>query len=689
MPRSLGRLLAVTSAAALLVTVGISVYVLGSLARGCALVAVFVWTAWPGVLVARRLYGRRQSGWTAAFLIGPVWGFALTSVVLLALWTAGVRHPAVLALAPVVAALVAIPCGRLAGLLTPPAFEVRDLAAAMLVLCLVPLVDGRPYARVGEMRPEGKAYRAYFIADFVWAMTVVAEVGKGEVPPQNPFMKGDDLHYYWLADLLAAIEYRVAGRSVSIEQVILTNALMLDVAFLAFFYFFVRHFVRSPSAAALGCVAAILFTSLEGTERLYLYWTRHVPYGLLRQENIDAISNWKFGSLKVDGLQRLLLWQPHHATAWAVSLSALLIVARQARDNGRGAVNLLAGTLLAVGLLLSSFLAVMIGIVVALYQLLTLASAGRWRQLAVGGVCGAIPVGIAVLVSDALEYVDRTGQSLVVLGVNPLAATNTWVAIALSFGPILVAAAAGGVLAIVTRARHLTVLALMVAVGFGFYFFVDVIDHQHAYVGFRSGHLLFMAFAPLVGFALQELWSKGVRTRVATALITALLALSAAPTTAIDLYNAQDTANQQMGPGFHWTVILTPEELEAFQWIKASTPADAIVQVEPHARDSETWAYMPAFGERRMAAGIPISMIPVRKYRDASEPIRGMYAAADLKQAYVTACGLGIDYLFVGPAERNAYPHVEEKLGTVPYWFRPAFRNGSVTIYRMSCKSES
>jgi hypothetical protein len=102
---------------------------------------------------------------------------------------------------------------------------------------------------------------------------------------------------------------------------------------------------------------------------------------------------------------------------------------------------------------------------------------------------------------------------------------------------------------------------------------------------------------------------------------------------------------------------------------------------------------MPAFGERRMAAGLPISMIPSKKYRDASEPIQTIYAAADLKQAYMTACGLGIDYLFIGPAERNfrdakghlVFPHLEEKFDTVPHWFRPAFRNGSVTIYRLTC----
>jgi len=63
---------------------------------------------------------------------------------------------------------------------------------------------------------------------------------------------------------------------------------------------------------------------------------------VFRTLNIDAISNWKFGSLKIDGLHRVLLYQSQHATGWAVSLSALIVL-MQARDKGRVGVNMFAG----------------------------------------------------------------------------------------------------------------------------------------------------------------------------------------------------------------------------------------------------------------------------------------------------------------------------------------------------------
>src|SRR5439155_4580625 len=135
----------------------------------------------------------------------------------------------------------------------------------------------------------------------------------------------------------------------------------------------------------------------------------------LRNTNIDAISNWKFGSLKVDGLHRVLLYQPQHAMTWALTLSALLVL-RQARDAGRAAVNAFAASLLGIGLLISSFIAMFVGIAVGLYQGARLVAARRWKALVVGGAAGAVPVGIALAITVLLKYVDRTSGQIVYVG---------------------------------------------------------------------------------------------------------------------------------------------------------------------------------------------------------------------------------------------------------------------------------
>ena len=51
--------------------------------------------------------------------------------------------------------------------------------------------------------------------------------------------------------------------------------------------------------------------------------------------------------------------------------------------------------------------------------------------------------------------------------------------------------------------------------------------------------------------------------------------------------------------------------------------------------------------------GIPISMIPLQKYQDASQRILVMFHQSDINRAYAIACELGVQYLYIGPAERQ------------------------------------
>jgi hypothetical protein len=652
------------------------------------LAIAFVWMVWPGAIIARRVYAP-QRGWPAALIAAPAWGFGVTSVVLLALWASGIRSTALLATAPIAAALATIPCRSLAGALQLPVFDRRDVAPLLIVLLLVPLVVGRPFARVGEMTPAGKAYRAYFIADFEWAMAAVSEVSKGDVPPKNPFLAGETLHYYWLADLFSSIEHRATTGSLRIEQILLVNDTLIGLVFAGFLYFFVRHWVGSPSAAAGACVFAVLFSSFEGAQQVYAFWSHGVPFSTafdaLRNTNIDAISNWKFGSLKVDGLHRALLYQPQHMLTWSLSLSALLVL-HQARDAGRAGINAFAAALLAIGLLISSFIAMFVGVAVGLYQGARLLLARRWGVMAAAGAAGTVPVVAAVAVTALLHYVDRNSGQIVFVGaLNPLAAHNTWTGIFLSFGPMLIAAAVGAVIAVVRRAVEFAALGLVIAVAWFFYFFVDVVDHQHAYVGWRAGHLLFMAFAPFVGYACQELWARGPVARGAAAVGALLLALGAAPMIVIDLYNTQDIDNHRPGPSFHWTEIVTRDELEALQWVRKSTPPDALVQVDPihDGVEGGVWAYMPAFGERRMTAGVPISMIPAKRYVEAGQQVRQMFTAPDAGTAYAKACAMDLQYIYVGPEEQRVYPQLRALLDGAPDRFETVFRNRSVSVYRV------
>jgi hypothetical protein len=648
----------------------------------CALVLVGVlgWFALPGVVLARCLYGQQPGSWAAGLLAGPPWGYVLSSLVLLALWATGLRSFHWLMLAPVPVMLAALPARRLASTLVVPRLDRRDAAALSFVFLAVPAILGRPYSQVGINLPEGRAYRAYFTADFVWEMAVVGEVAKGDMPPRNPYYLDDALHYYWLMHLLPAAEHRALGRRLTIEQLLLVNAFWAGLTFAGFFYYFVRHFVERPWAAGAACVGVMFCSSFEGAEQIWSLWRRGAPLEALRYVNIDAITRWDYQSLPVDGLHRLLLYQPQHQLGYVLGFSALLIL-MHARDRSRWGLLFLAGLFLAMSMLMSSFAAVMLAVVVAAYELCCLVAARQWKAFVPCALAAAAPMAAALAVIRSLGYIDGD-TPLLFFGVNAMA-TRSWpAAIFLSFGPVLLVACGGLVTAAGRRAlRRFFTVGLMLAICTVFYFLVDVPDHQHVYVGWHVGKVAFVALTPLCAYALQEWWTMRDRRRTTLLAAAGVVALAALPTVLIDLYNTQDVTNRAEGPGFRWTVLLSPGEVQGLSWISEHTYARARVQVEPAVRGRDTWAFVPAFAERRMSAGLPISMIPLAKYEEASEEIRQLYQSTSAAQAHDLSVRHCIDYLVIGKPEREAYPRLQPLIDASSGLFSSAFNNDALAVY--------
>jgi hypothetical protein len=133
-----------------------------------------------------------------------------------------------------------------------------------------------------------------------------------------------------------------------------------------------------------------------------------------------------------------------------------------------------------------------------------------------------------------------------------------------------------------------------------------------------------------------------------------------------------------MGPGFHWTVTVTPAEQEGLAWIRLHTPRSAIVQAEPVIRGRETWSWIPSFAERRMAAGEAIPLIADTQAK--SQQVRQIYAGVGAEPAWRLARDLHIDYLYVDDTERAAYP-TTAKFDAHPEYFSPVFKNSEVSIY--------
>jgi uncharacterized membrane protein len=205
---------------------------------------------------------------------------------------------------------------------------------------------------------------------------------------------------------------------------------------------------------------------------------------------------------------------------------------------------------------------------------------------------------------------------------------------------------------------------------------------EGSYIGFRAGQLLQLALPGLAALFFARLWRPDWRWRAAAAAIAMVLLAIGLPTTLIDTYNAQDIGNRRMGPGFRWTVTLTPDEQEAYRWMRTQTPRDAIVQMDPVAHGRETWSQLPTFAWRRMAAARPISLMDIPDYRERSRKAHRIYAERNAETAAQLARELGIDYIYIGPAEQRGNPAAAlAKFDKRDDLFQPVFANAGTRVY--------
>ena len=645
--------------------------------RGFVYLLLLAFAAAPGLPLGFALFGRRHAGgWIAGLLLG----YALTAF---AWWTVLFLHvastPAFAAAWVIVLAAAWAAASRLRSpAVALPEWTRNDTAALALVLLLVPVLVAAPFARLGSEDSTGtRQYRAYFIADFVWHTALVAELTKNTQPPRNPYLAAEPMHYYWTYFVVPTAIVEATG--VPIEQALELNAvgaalLLVAAIFLAAW----ASLPRRPMAVALAVAMTILAASAEGLAATVDLLRRGHSLAELRNLNIDAIASWAFKGLRIDDLPRAMWYTPQHSMAYALGLLALPVAIAgglRARTAAIWLAGIALGASLAFDPLVGAFLSLVYGVAV----LIDFARVrGRPLEILRHGFA-AIPVfaafgwcmlnGVAGGAVGALHY-----------GVFGPGSHAPLITFLLSFGPLLIPVAIGlwpsrghalnGVWPAVTGVVLSVLLMHLVTLT------TDVF-----WVGFRGGHLFFVLVPPLVALGLVRLWKPGLKAW-AVAMV-ALVFAAGLPTTVIDAYNAQDVENRSMGPGFHWTVVVTPAEQQALAWIRTNTPPEAVVQAEPIVRGRETWSLIPSLAERRMAAGNGIPL-PGPDYGPGSRQVREIYASTDAAAACTAARALGIDYLYADATERTAYPAGVAKFDSDPACFTPVFRNAEATVYAVA-----
>jgi hypothetical protein len=632
----------------------------------------------PGVPLGFALFGRRHpAGWIA----GAILGYALA---VLGIWAAaaigmagGRGFTGTIALITI-ATFGASWRSRRNPLITLPPWTTETSSGFAVVVALTLILAAPPLANVGARDRDGNLrYRAYFTADFVWHTALTAELTRFTLPPGNPYLAPERMHYYWGYFLVPAAIARSGPVPLrDVERSLRLNALVTGVLLMSSIFVLAFTAVRHAAAAAAGTALALVASSLEGLYELSKLWRLNRPVALVRDVNIDALTAWDFFGHRIDGLPRCLWYVPQHSMAYALGLVALTTATAAGAEASLGAIAI-AGVALGGATLINPFVG---GIFAIAWGLGVAIDVLRRRQhvlsrLATQAVA-AMPVALAVAWCVGNRMVEGAGGALE-FGRRDASLHSPFLTLFLSFGPVLVPAAAGALWALRARLWPIVPAAALALLSLFLMYYVRLnVDHE--WIPFRAGQMLLAALAVMAA----ALFSAPQRPLFKRLIVAAGLVflLAGAPTTVIDAYNARDIDNLHPGPGFHWTLQLSRDQQGAFAWIREHTPRSVVVQMEPMVRQRDSWSLIPTFAQRDMAAGLPISLLKIPEYEARSEAVKFIYSCEDPKEAARIANSMRISYLYVDVTDRKAYPGVA-KFDSSPQFFRPVFRSGEVGVY--------
>jgi hypothetical protein len=640
-------------------------------------IVLFLLATAVGLPLGFALFGRRHPG---AWIAGALIGYVLTAVAVWVPIRLGVASPFAFMIAWAVASVaVRLIAGRLPEpLVDLPAWTWPDSFALAAVLTLTLAIAIPPFARAGAQDAAGnRYYRAYFTADFVWHEALTAEVAKFASPPRNPYLSHRPIHYYWTYFLPPAAGAAALGLG-NIEPILKVNAVGTALLFVSAIFLLAWTAIPRAWAVAAGVTLAILSSSAEGAWALWRFYQRGVPLGEVRNLNVDALTAWwPPQGLRIDGLQRCFWWVPQHSMAYALGLLALTTATAGGTSLAASAI---AGVALGGATLMNPFVGGVFSAVWGVTMAVNASRSGEFaRRIARHGIA-AVPVVLAIAWCVGNQMVEGAGGALQ-FGWLGEARNSPLLSLGLSLGPAILASLPGVIPPKGGRSSAVAPALLLAIVSLLLMHFVRL-NVDRSWVGFRAGQM-FLAVAPVLIAA--GLAATGAWRRVAIA-VTIAATLAGAPTALIDTYNAQDITNFSESPIGPWTVTVTPDETQGLEFLRRVTPATAVVQMDPLARERSTWSLIPSFAQRRMAAGRPISLLggteSDSEYGERSLRVRRMYETANAKDAWDIAHALRIDYVWVDRIERAAYPAGMPKFEDAAY-FMSVFQNSEVRIYRV------
>ncbi len=553
-----------------------------------------------------------------------------------------------------------------------------DLIALLTIISITALFTVIPQSRIAAPKENTYIVRAYFVPDYLKHVALSAEISKGDMPPDNPFVTGNKLHYYWIYYLFPAFGYNLLSRHGSLLRLNIFSNLLANIFLIFSIYAFSKKYMKSITKKSVLIFAFIFASSYEGI--LYLLESLKSKADILSNfinYNIDGLTRWRYGQPQIDTIYRSFLYTPQQQIGFAGLLIFIFLLTEKGRKTASNSniiiIPVITGIVLGYNFFCGLYMALWFFVIYPIFLCI------KERNILEIIKRQALSFIVFIIFPVFYKILDMLLESRnpLLIGFNIYRPFNMIMIFLINFSwlwiPVVFFCCFPIIKSIKKKRADIDIDMIkfisMILLAVSLIFFIQIRGFE-ADMGLKIGQVLnIILFA---GF----LYLCSMLKRRILFLCFILLFIPGLMTSIIDFANSCDIKN---APGMFLT-FFRAEDICAMRHIKENINKDAVIQALPE-RDDKRASIIPVFGERRTALAdemhSKIYMLDEMDiYEKRKEKIYEMFYADEMEDVYHIAEEYGIDYLFVGTKERDI-PEIVENLDRFP----KAYEGYGTTLY--------
>jgi uncharacterized membrane protein len=557
------------------------------------------------------------------------------------------------------------------------------IAVWLLILLIVAI----PLSNVGQKVGSNYAYVAFFHEDLFTKMAMTAQIANnGFLPPQNPYYIGESLHYYWFYNIFPAFLYQLADRTISLQSILLLQALLVDIAFGGILVWVLHPFVKRIFSTSICLVLVFIAESYQAPFKAVSYVK---GFDFVMSNPILATITYP----PVGYYFQALLYVSQHLVAVTCILLAIVLISDLTQSMmvrhavvASLLVTIACGFSFFVGFFGLAWMCSWLGLK-AVFLILQKRTKW-WEPLLI--VFPALIIGstgyLVYKASGMLAGEDRFFIELTPFTRHLLTPFHYIVML----GPVFLLGLSGVLLWLKHR-RPVEMLPLiwLVIIGMLFKQFVFLYFAWFE-VSQKLGLVLRLPFILFAGFGLDKaLTMIPLKHQFRFMVMVALLVLSAAPNLLAYEWTHFNITNSIV------VKYIRSTDIQAAMWIRDNTPLTAVVQSGPGQTSAQPFfdtgiearsSLMAIFAERQMAVGdhefARNYSIPIPLVEERIAEIMTIYEQPQSKTAQETIQKYGIDYIFWGFDEMECCG-VNRSFYDNSARFDKVFDQDGVTVYKV------